>query len=206
MERARRTGSSLSYCLVACCLLATCIFAGCLGTYGIREISDYPYPLLHEDEATARFGAPDDDVFIEVRRTPMSRPIDNLAVHYSALFPGGEIVRPGDGEEYLKIAGRNAYKVVFRPNYIRKRKRITDNSSNQKSETPEGWTRVTIEDPVTGKPATILQGPIVPRERILYLVAGDAYVYYIMLRADGDSVGPARKRFEKLVREGIKYR
>ncbi len=206
MQRARLTRSSLFHCLVVCCLLVTCIITGCLGSYGITEISDYPYPLLHEDEATARFGVPDDDVFIEVRRAPMSRQIDNLAVHYTALFPGGEVIRPGDTEEYLKIGGRNAYKVVFRPKYIRKRKRIAENASSDKGETPEGWTRVTIEDPVTGKPATILQGPIIPRERILYLVAGDAYVYYIMMRADGDAVEPARKRFEKLVREGIRYR
>jgi hypothetical protein len=51
-----------------------------------------------------------------------------------------------------------------------------------------------------------MQGPIIRRERILYLVAGDQYVYYILMRADGDAIEPARKKLEKLVREDIKYR
>ena len=206
MESKRPEGRPSSCNVAVCCLLATCVIAGCIGTSGISEITDYPYPLISEDESMARFGLPDDDLFIEVRRARISRPIDNLAINYAALFPGGEIIRPGDGEEYLKIDGRNAFKVVFRPKYIRKRKRISGKATNQQSEIAEGWTRVTIEDPVTGKPATVLQGPIIPREKILYLVAGDTYVYYIFMRADGDSVEPARKRFEKLVREGIKYR
>jgi hypothetical protein len=204
-ERPASLSASHPHCVIASCLLTTWVVAGCMGTYGMTEIGNNPYPLLSEDDSMARYGLPDDDVFIEVRRAPISRPIENLAVHYAALFPGGEIIRPGDVEEYLKIDGRNAFKVVFRPKYIRKRKRITETTAPQKQEAPEGWTRVTIEDPVTGKPASVLQGPVISRERILYLVAGESYVYYIFMRADGDSIEPARKRLEKLVREQIKY-
>lgn len=185
--------------------LAVCL-AGCLGTHGITEITDHPYNIIHEDDSSAKFGLRDDDASIEVRKVPSSRPIENLAINYGALFPEGEIIRPGDTEEYTKIDGRNAYKVMFRPKYIRKRKRIDDKAGTKTEEPAEGWTQVTINDPLTGKPETIMQGPIIRRERILYLVAGDQYVYYILMRADGDAIEPTRKKLEKLVREDIKYR
>jgi len=194
---------SLSLCLI--CFLLGISLTSCLGTYGITEITDHPYDLIHEDDSTARFGLRNDDVSIEVRRVASPRPIENLAINYGALFPDGEVIRPGDTEEYVKIDGRNAYKVIFRPKYIRKRKRVDEKAGAKKEEPPEGWTRVTINDPLTGKPETILQGPVIRRERILYLVAGDKYVYYILMRADGDAVESARKKLEKLVREDLKY-
>jgi hypothetical protein len=185
--------------------LVVCL-AGCLGTHGITEITDHPYNIIQEDDSSAKFGLRDDDASIEVRKVPSSRPIENLAINYGALFPEGEIIRPGDTEEYTKIDGRNAYKVMFRPKYIRKRKRIDDKAGTKTEEPAEGWTQVTINDPLSGKPETIMQGPIIRRERILYLVAGDQYVYYILMRADGDAIEPTRKKLEKLVSEGIKYR
>ncbi len=188
-----------------CLLLGTCL-TSCLGTYGITEITDHPYSLIYEDDSTARFGVRDDDISIEVRRVATPRPIENLAINYGALFPDGEVIRPGDTEEYVKIDGRNAYKVIFRPKYIRKRKRVDEKAGTTKNEPPEGWSQVTINDPLTGRPETVLQGPVIRRERILYLVAGDQYVYYILMRADGDAIEPARKRLEKLVREDVKYR
>jgi hypothetical protein len=188
-----------------CFLFGICL-TSCLGTHGITEISDHPYRLLYEDDSTAKFGVQDDDVSIEVRRVASPRPIENLAINYGALFPEGEVIRPGDTEEYVKIDGRNAYKVLFRPKYIRKRKRVDDKPGAKKEEPPEGWTEVTINDPLTGRPETVLQGPVIRRERILYLVAGDQYVYYILMRADGDAIEPARKRLEKLVSEDLKYR
>ncbi len=190
----------LIYCLLVVCL------AGCIGTYGITEISDYPYDLVHEDDSSAKFGVRGDDASIEVRKVASPRPIENLAINYGALFPEGEIIRPGDTEEYTKIDGRNAYKVIFRPKYIRKRKRVDDNTGTKTEEPPEGWTQATIYDPLTGRPETVLQGPVIRRERVLYLVAGDQYIYYILMRADGDAIEPARKKLEKLVREDIKYR
>ncbi len=180
--------------------------AGCIGTYGITEIKDHPYRLVQEDDSSAQFGLLDDDASIEVRKLESPRPIENLAINYSALFPEGEIIRPGDTEEYTKIDGRNAYKVVFRPKYIRKRKRVEDNSGTNPQESSEGWTQATITDPLTGKSETIMQSPIIRRERILYLVAGDRYIYYILMRADGDAIEPARKKLEKLVRKDIDYR
>ena len=128
-----------------------------------------------------------------------------MAIHYAALFPEGEIIRPGDTEEYVKIDGRNAYKVVFRPNYIRRRKRIDGKKKLSPENIPQGWTLTNVEDPTTGKPTPVLYGPVIPRQKILYLVEGDPYIYYIFFRADGDSIEPARKKFEEFVRKGIKY-
>jgi hypothetical protein len=187
------------------CFLLGISLTSCLGTYGITEITHQPYNLIYEDDSTARFGVQDDDVSIEVRRVASPRPIENLAINYGALFPDGEVIRPGDTEEYVKVDGRNAYKVIFRPKYIRKRKRVNEKAGAKKEEPPEGWTRVTINDPLTGGPETILQGPVIRRERILYLVAGDKYVYYILMRADGDALDSARKKLEKLVSEDLKY-
>ena len=188
-----------------CFLLGTAL-TSCLGTYGITEITHHPYDLISEDDSNARFGRRNDDVSIEVRKVASPRPIENLAINYGALFPDGEVIRPGDTEEYVQVDGRNAYKVIFRPKYIRKRKRVNEKAGAKKEEPPKGWTRVTINDPLTGKPETILQGPVIRRQRILYLVAGDKYVYYILMRADGDAIESARKKLEKFVREDLNYR
>jgi hypothetical protein len=182
-------------------LLVPFSLAGCLGAHHLKEVVRNPYPLTYQDDSTARFGDPDDDVFIEVRRTKVSKPLDNLAVHYGTLFPGGEVVRPGDTEEYVKVGDKDAYKVVFKTKYIRKRKRIGKGSENL----PPEWSTVTMPDPETGKSVPVLYGPVVHRERRLYLVPGESEVYAIFMRSDGDTTGSARKIFEKFVREDIKY-
>lgn len=184
-------------------MLFPCLAAGCFSARGIQEIKSHPFTLVYEDDATTRFGDTEDTVFIEVRTAPIPRPLENLAVHYSSLFPGGEAVRPGDAEEYLKIDGHTAYKVVFRPAHIRQRKRVTDD--RQIKDMPPGWTEKTIEDPVTGEPIQALYGPVIPRQKILYLVEGKKFVYYVFLRADGESIEPARKKFEDFVSKGIRY-
>jgi hypothetical protein len=184
-------------------LIAAGLVSGCFASGGISEIRVFPYPLVYEDESLERFADPQNDTAIEVRKAKISRPLDNLAIHYQALFPGGEIIRPGDHEEYLKMNGKNAYKVVFRTKYIRKRKRLPEQAAN--AEVPAGWTRKTIEDPITGKPIPVLYGPVIPQEKILYLVEGSTYLYYILMSADGDEIEPARKRFEKFVREDVQY-
>ncbi len=143
---------------------------------------------------------------MEVRRAKTSRPVDDLAIQYGALFPGGEVIRPGDTEEYVKIDGRNAYKVVFKKKYIRKRKRIGTDDKSPSEEVSPDWKSVTMHDSETGKPVPVLYGPIIPRERTLYLVAGDSEVYAIFMRADGDAIEPAKKKFEKFVRDEIKYK
>lgn len=160
---------------------------------------------MYQDDSTARFGTSDDSVLIEVRRARTSRPLENLAIHYASLFPGGEIIRPGDSEEYVKLNDKNAYKVVFGTKYIRKRKRIPDQGKQSES-IPEGWSAAKMEDPETGQSVAVARGPVIPRERILYLVQGDPYVYYVSMRADGEAIESARDRFEKFVRQEIKYR
>lgn len=181
------------------------LFGGCFGARGMKEITAYPYPLIYEDDSTARFASPQDNVFIEVRRAPIPRPLEHLAVHYPSLFPGGEIIKPGDREEYVKIKGKNAYKVVFRTKYIRKRKRIDDTSQWDVDAVPEGWTMARMEDPLTGEAVPVLHGPVIPRQKVLYLVQGEPYVYYILLRADGDAIRSAREKFEKFVHDDVKY-
>jgi len=184
-------------------LLATGMIAGCVTTRGISEIKAFPYPIVYEDESMERFADAETGATIEVRKAKISRPLESLAVHYQAIFPGGEIIRPGDHEEYVKIADRNAYRVVYRQKYIRKRKREDGKTSG--GEIPQGWTRRAIEDPATGKPINVLYGPIVPQQRILYLVEGSEHLYYVLLTADGDSIDAARKKFEKFVKEDIQY-
>jgi hypothetical protein len=187
-------------------LLMLCtVVSGCFTTQRDKTIRQDPFPVLSQDESTTRFGDPEDNVVIELRRAKTSRPVQDLAIQYGALFPGGEVIRPGDTEEYETIDGRNAYKVVFKTKYIRKRKQIrTDDKGSPKDVSPD-WKSVTMSDTETGKPVSVLYGPIIPRERILYLVAGDSEVYAIFMRADGDAIGPAKKRLEKFVREEIKY-
>jgi hypothetical protein len=186
--------------------LAVAILAGCLAAKGMTEINPEPYPLVYQDDSTARFGNPDDTVFIEVRRVKASKPLENLAIHYAALFPGGEIIRPGDSEEYLKIDGKNAYKVSFTPKYIRKRKRIQSDQSGSSEKPEPGWSVESIEDPVSGKLVSILKGPVIQQQRLLYLIRGENYLYYVFLRTDGESIESSKKKFETFVREDIKYR
>jgi hypothetical protein len=198
----QRTHSSFK---VVFCLLVFVLLAGCITSRGIIDVGSYPYPLTYEDDSSEKFSDSEDTVSIEVRRRKVSRPLENLAIHYAALFPGGEIIRPGDTEEYVKVDDRNAYKVVFRTNYIRRRKRLETKGKPNPSDAPPGWTLVNIEDPTTGKPIPVLYGPVIPRQKILYLVEGDRYIYYVFMRADGDSIEPARKKFEEFVRKGVKY-
>jgi len=172
----------------------------------MTEITSYPYPVTYQDDSSARFADKDDSIFIDVRRTKISRPLDNLAIHYAALFPGGEIIRPGDNEEYIKINDKNAYKVVFQTKYIRKRKRMDEKAVTDSGRVPPGWTVASMEDPITGKRIRVLHGPVIPEERILYLVQGDSYIYYILWKADGESIEQSRKKFEQFVRQDINYR
>ncbi|MBM3299480.1 MAG: hypothetical protein FJY85_05970 [Deltaproteobacteria bacterium] len=187
-------------------ICAVAIIAGCLTSRGMREINEHPYPLVYEDDSTARFGSLEDNVFIEVRKTVTPRPLEHLAVHYMSLFPGGEIIKPGDREEYADVNGKRAYKVVFRTRYIRKRVRAPDKSELDPDKTQEGWTRSKMNDPVTGETIEVLLGPVIPQQKILYLVQGESYIYYILLRADGDAIQSAKQRFEKFIHKDIEYR
>jgi len=172
----------------------------------MTEITSYPYPVTYQDDSSVRFTDKDDSIFIEVRKTEVPRPLDSLAIHYTALFPGGEIIRPGDNEEYVKINGKNAYKVVFQTKYIRKRKRMDEKAGPNSGQIPPGWTSASMEDPITGKRIRVLLGPSIPEQRILYLVQGDSYIYYIFWKAEGESIEPSRKKFEEFVRQDISYR
>ncbi len=184
-------------------LLGLAVLPGCFGPRGMKEIQTRPYSVTYEDDTSARFGDGDDKVFIHVRKANLPRPLDNLAIHYPAFFPSGEIIRPGDVEEYVKVDGRNAYKVVFRTTYIRPRK--LPKGPLEKEKIPDGWEARNIVDPLSGKPMDVLYGPIMSRERILYLVEGKKHLYYIFLRADGDAVESAKKKFEEFVTKEIKY-
>jgi hypothetical protein len=131
--------------------------------------------------------------------------LEHLAVHYTSLFPGGEIIKPGDREEYVTVNGKSAYKVVFQTRYIRKRKRVTDSTELDAAEMQQGWTRAKMNDPVTGESIPVLHGPVIPQQKILYLVQGDPYIYYIVLRADGDVIQSAKQKFDEFVHKHIKY-
>lgn len=191
--------------LVVIGYLGIVILTGCFGTPGLKEITGYPYPLIYQDDSIARFESSDHNVFVEVRKTPSPRPLEHLAVHYASLFPGGEIVKPGDREEYRTIKGKNAYKVVFRTKYIRKRKRLDKDSNPKSSEIPEGWTKAQMSDPTTGDVVPVLHGPVIPQQKILYLVQGESHIYYILLTADGDAITPATEKLEQFVRNDIKF-
>ncbi len=184
--------------------LAMGLLTGCFSARGITEIQSRPYAVVYEDDSTTRLSNPDDSVFIEARRAKLPRPLENLAVHYSALFPGGETVRPGDTEEYTKVDGKNAYKVVFKTSYIQKRTRVDPAKTDESP--PPGWTKVTMEDPDTGKQIPVLYGPSIPKQKTLYLVEGPSYVYYIFMRAEGDAIDSAQKKFENFVQKEIKYK
>ena len=180
------------------------LLAGCFSTRGIDEVLVDPYPQIYQDDSTLRFGDEEDKVFIEVRRAKISRHLDNLAIHYATIFPGGVPIRRDDTEQYVKLGGKTAYNVIFAEKSVRRRKRLEKETSAD--EVPPGWKKVTIADPVTGKPTLALYGPIVSRRRILYLVEGDNYLYYIFLRADGDAIPRAQETFKEFVRTGIDYR
>lgn len=179
------------------------IAVSCFATRGVVEVVTQPFPKTYEDDSVVRFGDKDDTIFVEVRRARKTGRLDNLAIHYRALFPDSEIVRPGDQEQYLKIDGKNAYKVTFRTKYIRRRKALE--KVPPPDEVPAGWTSQTIAEPATGKPIPVLLGPPIPQQRVMYLVEGDAYLYYVYMRADGDSIAPAREKLDEFVRKGIAY-
>jgi hypothetical protein len=185
-------------------LLLGTLVAGCSAARGISEIRSHPYPVVQEDDAAEKLMDENDTVFIEVRKAKVGGPVDNLAIRYRSLFPEGEAIRPGDREEYVDIDGKKAYRVVFRTKYIRRRKRLE--SALKPENLPEGATIRSILDPATGESVPVLYGPVIPRQKILYLVEGKQYIYYILLRADGDSIGPAQKKFKEFVRNGIEYR
>ena len=184
-------------------LAVSALVAGCSASRGITEIRSHPYPVIHEDDSAEKLMDEDDKVFIEVRKAKIDGAVDNLAIRYRSLFPEGEIIRPGDREEYVDIDGRKAYRVVFRTKYIRIRKRLE--SGLKPENLPEGATIRSILDPATGETVPVLYGPVIPRRKILYLVEGKQYIYYILLRADGDAIGPAQKKFKEFVRSGIEY-
>jgi len=186
-------------------VMVLCLLCSCLGKRGISEVRERPYSVEYEDNSTLRLSDHNEDIFIDLRTSSTGKPMENLAIHYPALFPGGEIIRPGDREEYVKINGHTAYKVTFGTKYIRKRKRLPEAEKGLIVSIPEGWTATTMEDPVTGKPISVMYGPVIPQHKIMYLVQGNSRVYYILLKADGNSIEKASKDFEKLVKEGIDY-
>lgn len=193
--------------MVACtvfCALVTAALAGCSATRGVTELTLKPFPIIYEDEEAVRFGDKRDQALIEVERARVGTRLENLAIHYRAFFPNGATVRPGDREEYVKVAGKHAYKVTFPTEYVRRRERIT--KPEQEQDPPEGWTVRRIEDPTTGDTIPALYGPVIPRQRAFYLVEGGKYLYYVFMRADGDAIEPTKKRFADLVENGIAYK
>ena len=180
------------------------LLQSCFRPAGMPEIKYKPLDTIYEDDSWVKFRDTNDDVSIELKKASVSKPIENLAIHYLSLFPDGETVKPGDREEYVTIADKMAYKVIFNTKYIRKRKRIAEKTGNDKK-TPDGWTESTMEDTVSGKEIPILVGPVIPQRKILYLVPGTENVYYLMLTIDGTDHEEAIKSFDKFVREGIKY-
>ncbi|MGO8880488.1 MAG: hypothetical protein ACLPVO_16240 [Desulfomonilaceae bacterium] len=177
----------------------------CFGPRGMSEIKYRPLPLINENSSLAKLSDTSDDVSIEIRKAPVSKPIENLAIHYPALFPDGETIRPGDREEYVPIGNKTAYKVVFSTKYIRKRKRLQTQNGKIVNDIPPGWTESTFEDPVSGKKIPIMIGPIIAEKKILYLVPGSESVYYVLLNVDGNDHEDAIKNFDKFVKQGINY-
>ncbi len=177
----------------------------CFGPAGMSDIKYRPLPSIHENSSLAKFSDVSDDVSIEIRKAPVSKPIENLAIHYPALFPNGEVIRPGDREEYVPIGNKTAYKVVFDTKYIRKRKRLKTRNGKISLDIPPGWTESTFEDPVSETKTPVLIGPIIPEKKILYLVPGSESVYYILLKVDGKDHEDAIKDFDKFVKEGVNY-
>lgn len=187
-------------------LAVALLVSGCLGRGQVKDFSSPPLPVIYEDEVTTKLRDADDSQFIEIRKTPTSKPIENLAIHYPALFPGGEIIRPGDTEEYTLVDGKNSYKVVFRTKYIRKRRHLTEKEKSDEQDLPAGWTKSFTEDSSSGSRIQIAIGPTVPQHRILYVVPGDQNVYYLFFRIDGENYEKAIKDFDKFVREDMRYK
>jgi hypothetical protein len=182
---------------------ALCIaLCGCRHGATLKLIRSQPYPIVRQEDSTVRYLTPDDSAVIEVKTAAVDKPVENLAVHYTALFPDGEPIRPGDIEEYVTVAGKKAYKVSFSPSYIRKRKRMTE---LEEGDVPAGWRTATMEDPGTGESIAIVYGPIIPRRKVLYLVEGGNNVYYVFMRADGPDIEAARTKFEEFVNTQINY-
>lgn len=186
--------------------IVTVLVQSCFSPAGMSEIKYKPLPLIYEDSNLARFSDVDDDVSIELRKASVSKAIENLAIHYPALFPDGVTIRPGDREEYVSIGGKNAYKVVFSTKYIRKRKRVNEKPGKGNQDISSGWTESTMEDPVSGKKIPVIVGPVIPERKVLYLIPGAEGVYYLLLKVDGTNNEDAIKNFDKFVKEGIDYR
>jgi hypothetical protein len=182
-------------------VIAALVYNACVSSSAQNILRQKPLPNIVSEDSVLKLSDNDESVLFEIHTAKISKPINNLAIHYSSLFPEGEAIRPGDTEEYVKIDGHNAYKVTFRPAYIRQRKRLKD-----LPEIPQGWKTAKIEDPVTGKPLEIAYGPVIPRQKLLYLVEGNKFVYYVFMRADGDAIESARLKFDEFVRTGIDYK
>jgi hypothetical protein len=157
---------------------------------------------VYEDDSTLRMGNEEDTIFIEIRRAPISGKSGNLAIRYERIFPGGPAIRSGDRERYLRIGDHVAYRVDFSPKFIRYRKRISGDP--EKAQPPEGWTIQGLkpDDPSSEK---ILVGPVIKRKRVLFLVEGKKYIYYVFGRADEKSINRMNKMMEELVNKGIDY-
>ncbi len=186
--------------------IGTALIQGCFRSTGMTEIKYKPLPTICENNRLTKFRDSNEDVSIEIRKVPVSKPIENLAIHYPSLFPDGETVRPGDREEYVNIGKKMAYKVIFNTKYIRKRKRMDKKLDNSDNKTPEGWTESTMDDTIVGEKIPVLVGPVIPQKKILYLVPGPESVYYLQLTVDGRNHEDAIKSFDKFVMEGIDYR
>ncbi len=185
--------------------ISAILVQNCFGPRGMSEIKYRPFPLVSENSNLAKLSDTSDDISIEIRKAPVSKPIENLAIHYPALFPEGETIRPGDREEYVPIGAKTAYKVVFNTKYIRKRKRLQTQNGKVVDDILPGWTESAFEDPISGKKIPIMVGPIIPEKKILYVVPGSESVYYILLNVDGKDHEDAIKNFDKFVKQGINY-
>ncbi|MFA6223077.1 MAG: hypothetical protein WC647_12260 [Desulfomonilaceae bacterium] len=178
----------------------------CFGPVGMAEIKYKPLPLIDENSRFVKYEDSGDDVSIELRKAPVSKSVENLAIHYPSLFPDGETIHPGDREEYVTVNGKTAYKVIFNTKYIRKRKRLKTKSGKSPEDIPSGWSESIWDDPVSGVKTPILVGPVIPERKILYLIPGSENVYYVLLKVDGPDYEDAIKKFDKFVKEGIDYR
>lgn len=178
----------------------------CFGPVGMADIKYKPLPLISENSSFIKYEDSGDDVSIELRKAPVSKSVENLAIHYPSLFPDGETIHPGDREEYVTVSGKTAYKVIFNTKYIRKRKRLKTKSGKSPEDIPSGWSESIWDDPVSGAKTPILVGPVIPERKILYLIPGSKNVYYVLLKVDGTDYEDAIKKFDKFVKEGIDYR
>ncbi|MGC8658150.1 MAG: hypothetical protein ACP5U1_03665 [Desulfomonilaceae bacterium] len=171
----------------------------------MSDIKYSPLPLVRESRNLAEFSDASRDATIEVKKVQVSKPVENLAIHYPSLFPDGETIRAGDREEYAHIGDKTAYKVIFQTKYIRKRKRLKSKNGKVIGNIPEGWTESKFEDPVTGQEIPIIIGPTVPEKKILYVVPGSENVYYVLLKVEGQDNDDLVKKFDKFVKEGVNF-